>query len=374
VLGQHFDVVPEGLDPQQVAEFLESVAGSSDAAFKRLEQFVAFQTLATTMNDSITEARDLAERAKAQASLEAEQKKSRAIGEAGREVGELLTQVKQSCLDSLDRTFSTLEETLLKARDAEALSLEKASETVAKARELERRALEKAEETSHQARGFEKAAFEKAIDTMSSRLADIGRTFQQEVDARISGAVGAARDAGAVESADDAPAPVVALEAEALPSLAPDEAPVGYDAEAHLPSLLETEDAREADVEDEVLAPDADNTQLYSGSVTVRVPGGVDEPWAKQLRQAIATVPGARIREESGDDDGAFTVSLVLEAPAALLPALAGLPEVVRVVEKRSINAPGRQSSRFRPGGVASQEQTTLVVEMADGAGAGQDS
>ena len=224
MLGRHFDIVPEGLDRRQVMEFLESVAGSSAAAFKRLEQFVAFQTLATTMNDSITEARDLAERAKAQASMEAEQEKSRAIAETGREVGALLTQVKQSCLDSLDRAFSALQETLLRAHDAEALSLEKASETVAKARDIERRALEKAEETSRQVRGFEKAAFEKARAAMSSSLADISRTFQQEVDARVTTADGTAGAADAPESAASASVPVAAPEPPATTELPESEA------------------------------------------------------------------------------------------------------------------------------------------------------
>ena len=56
LLGREFSIVEDGLDPKEVLAFLEASAGSSEAAFKHLEQFSAFQSVARTMEESIREA------------------------------------------------------------------------------------------------------------------------------------------------------------------------------------------------------------------------------------------------------------------------------------------------------------------------------
>lgn len=402
ILGRQFGIVPEGLDPQQVMDFMESIAGSSEAAFKRLEQFLAFQTFATTMNDSITEARELAERAKAQAALEAQQEKARAVSEAGREIADLLEQVRSRCMDSLDHTFTTLQVALDKAREADKLSLEKANETIAKARQIERQALEKAQETSRQVRDFEEAAFEKARASMSANLAGIETMLQEAMETRgdagtdppagehtapdptlAAGDAEKASESAVEEDRDLAPDP----EAEADPPMDEFGGPMSdgddlrdeetFSGDGYAP-LADAPATSCGEVEDENVSADgvppddaadaeADGAHLYSGAVTVRVPGGVDEAWARHLRHAVKGIPGARVREEAGGDTTAFTMSLVLQEPAALSDVLAGLPDVERVLERRRTDNQKRQVLRFRPGGLSTLGQSTLVVELTHG-------
>ena len=83
LLGREFRTAEKGLDPNEVIEFLKAVTGSSEDAFQRLEQFSALQTAAKTMEESISQARRLAEYARKQAESEAQQKKTQAVEEAG---------------------------------------------------------------------------------------------------------------------------------------------------------------------------------------------------------------------------------------------------------------------------------------------------
>ena len=81
LLGREFRIVKDGLDPKEVMEFLEASAGSSEAAFKHLEQFSAVQSVARTMEESISEARQFTEQAKAKAKIEADRERAKATAE-----------------------------------------------------------------------------------------------------------------------------------------------------------------------------------------------------------------------------------------------------------------------------------------------------
>ena len=48
LLGREFRTVEKGLDPNEVIEFLKVTTGSSEDAFRRLEQFSALQAAAKT--------------------------------------------------------------------------------------------------------------------------------------------------------------------------------------------------------------------------------------------------------------------------------------------------------------------------------------
>ena len=75
LFGREFRIVEKGLDPEEVIDYLENATGASDAAFKQLEQFSAIQAVAKTIDESVAQAKRLAEHARAQAEAEAQQAK-----------------------------------------------------------------------------------------------------------------------------------------------------------------------------------------------------------------------------------------------------------------------------------------------------------
>ena len=112
LFGREFRIVENGLDPQEVADYLENATGASDAAFKQLEQFSAIQAVAKTIDESVAQAKRLAEHARAQAEAEAQQGKAQAIEDARRQAAEIIEQVKKTCRTSINATHSVILEAI----------------------------------------------------------------------------------------------------------------------------------------------------------------------------------------------------------------------------------------------------------------------
>ena len=121
MLGRRFHVVQNGLDPNEVNDYLTSEADSSDGVFRQLEQFSALQAAAQTIDDAIKQARDMAEHAKAKATEEGEHRKAQAI-EDGKEItAKIIDEAGKSVLDYFDNSSSiimeVMDEALKKAKD-----------------------------------------------------------------------------------------------------------------------------------------------------------------------------------------------------------------------------------------------------------------
>jgi len=136
MLGEKFHIVQNGLDPNEVTEYLKREAGSSDAVFRQLEQFAALQSAAKTIDDAIKQAKDLAERAKVKATEEAESRKAQAI-ENGKEIAaKIINEAGKSVLAYFDNASSvmmaTMDEAFKKAKDQIASNRNKTREQIEK--------------------------------------------------------------------------------------------------------------------------------------------------------------------------------------------------------------------------------------------------
>ncbi len=112
LLGRRFHVVENGLDPDEVTEYLMKEIGSSETTFQQLEQFSALEQATKTIDDAIRQARDLAEHAKVQAKAEVAKQRSQAIEEAKMEAAEIIEQARKGCTSLIDSTSDILVKTL----------------------------------------------------------------------------------------------------------------------------------------------------------------------------------------------------------------------------------------------------------------------
>ena len=123
IMGKEFRTIDNGLDPNEVIEFLKTAVGSSEDSFNRLEQFSALQTATKAMDESIAQARQLAETAKKQAEAEAQQESERTLEEAREQAQEMVDQAKNNCTILIDDVRTVLTDAIHRA-------FEKAKETV----------------------------------------------------------------------------------------------------------------------------------------------------------------------------------------------------------------------------------------------------
>ena len=112
LLGRRFRIVENGLDPDEVTEYLMKEIGSSDSTFQHLEQFSALEQATKTIDDAIQQARELAEHAKVQAKAEVAQQRAQAIKEAKMEAAEIIEQARKGCTSLIDSTSDILVKTL----------------------------------------------------------------------------------------------------------------------------------------------------------------------------------------------------------------------------------------------------------------------
>jgi len=124
MMGKEFRSIDNGLDPDEVIEFLETAIGPSEESFKRLQQFSALQVVIKAMDESIAQTRRLADSAKKQVEAEAQQEKERILEEAKELTKEMVDQTKNNCDVLIDDVRNILKGAINRA-------FEKAKETVA---------------------------------------------------------------------------------------------------------------------------------------------------------------------------------------------------------------------------------------------------
>jgi len=292
LLGREFRVVKKGLDPDEVMAYLETIAGSSEAALKRLENFSSLQKLSGSMEAVIAETSQLAEQIKVQAKLEAETEKHQVIEKAKRQIEEMLEQTRERCIASIESTNSVFLEAITKARqNMEAMQQD---------------FLNIVEATSQI----------QAVDTSS--------------DAEVQETVPAKE-------------PVFDL-AELQASGTPD-----YVLETQ-PADIQTEEEKEPDnVEALATAPKESDPDLYSGEVTLVIPHGARQSWMQQLRQQLLNIPGVYIRVEAGSNTGGTMMALSLNEPIALPSLLQEMQNVKNVIEIQSGQGPSVPKNLQRP-------------------------
>jgi F0F1-type ATP synthase membrane subunit b/b' len=137
LLGRRFRIVENGLDPDEVTEYLMKEISSSESTFQHLEQFSALEEATKTIDDAIKQARELAEHAKTRAKAEVAQQRAQAIEDAKMQAAEIIEQAKKGCNSLIDSTSDilvrTLDGVLEKAKNQIAANLPRIHENFEKA-------------------------------------------------------------------------------------------------------------------------------------------------------------------------------------------------------------------------------------------------
>jgi len=137
LLGKKFQIVQNGLDPNEVTEYLMKEVGSSESVFQQLEQFSALQTAAKTIDDAIKQAKELAEHAKVKAKAEAEQRKAQAVDEGKQIAAKIINEAGTSVLAYFDSASSimmdTMNEAFKKVKEQVSVNRSNAREKIEKA-------------------------------------------------------------------------------------------------------------------------------------------------------------------------------------------------------------------------------------------------
>ena len=356
MLGREFSIVKDGLDPKEVMEFLEASTGSSEDAFRHLEQFSAFQAVARTMEESIAEARHLAEQAKAKAKLEADRVRAEATAEVQQQSSTILDQTMRSCIASVEGVHSVILEAVAstenilqtafaKTREMVATSMAEIQQNIQSIMEGQyphvepdtgpnepNEATEDVPELpveSDDVITFSKFEEEEAEEEPVFDLANLQESLMS-LEVSLSN----------LHQSKNAFEPTLETQVNVLEKEKEEEIEEGEIEEVE--GEEEQEDKTgEAEEEEKSAVVDShdestqDTVREYSGDVTVQIVGGAEESWMQELRRQMLNLPGARIRAESGVDEKTTMVSLSLGEPIRLFPILLALPKVVRVVPGR---------------------------------------
>jgi hypothetical protein len=386
LLGRQFHIVRDGLDPEEVITFLETIAGSSEAAFKRLEQFTAFQSVAKTMEESILEARELAERAKEQARIEAQSERTMVIEEARQQMSSILEQTQNSCLTSVDAVHGALLEAVTRTEEVQREALNRAKSMIASSLAEIHQNIQGVMHGNYSQAGPAIEAHEQVPD-LSIEPAEAIEAQEEVPDLSIEPAETADKtDESETEDVEPEEEPafdlatlqksLLSLEA-SMSNLNESKNAFGQNPETPI-AVLDEEDEQEADKgdkeenegEDDVeegrdSPSDSDTAHAYSGEVTVEISGGAEETWMDELRQRMHDIPGARIRAESGMDERTSMVRLSLNEPVRLLPILLALPRVNRVMPGR-LNGGSSDKKGLKLWSKANKgsKQNTITIEL----------
>ncbi|UCB42011.1 MAG: hypothetical protein JSV77_05915 [Dehalococcoidales bacterium] len=364
LLGREFSIVKDGLDPEEVANFLETTAGSSEAAFKRLNQFTAFQSVAKTMEESIQEARQLAEHAKAQAKLEVQRERTKATEEVRQQVSAILDQTTRSCVASVDDIHSVLLEAIARTEEIQREAFQRTREMVAtNLAEIHQNIQDAVDGNNYQVdSGIE------VREEVSELPVEVADTIDTADESEIEDAESEEEPAFDLANLQES---LMSLEA-SLSNLSESKNAFEQTPEITTAVLEESDEQELDDVEDgEEDSVESENDSLldtihpYSGEVTVEITGGAEESWMQELRQRMSDIPGARIRAESGVDEKTTMVSLSLDEPIKLFPILLSLPRVNRVIPGR-LNGGSADKTKLRlwPKAKKNSQQNTITVEL----------
>ena len=400
MLKREFRVVKNGLDPDEVMAYLETIMGSSEAALKRLEHFSSLQKLSMSMeaviaetnqaaehikaqarqeaeaekNKIVEEANQAAEHIKAQARLKAEAEKNQVVEETKRQAEEKLEQASKKCIASIEGTNSLLIEVITKAREMVEAAFRKAEEMAAINTEAIQQGLHNiVEATSRDLDSEEMAAINAgAMQQDIHNIVEAGCRRLNSVLEESANETPTSPQIQAVDTSSDGRVPETVapkeqlldlaklLESEAAPDVILMAQPTGSEFE---------EEKQPINVEAYASALEEDNFCLYSGEVTLVIPQGTGQSWMRQLRQQLISIPGVHIQLESGTNVGGNMVTLLLDEPVALPSVLLEMPNVKKVIKSQNDEEPS-EGSAYRQGHSipGDQQQTTLTIELNEDA------
>jgi hypothetical protein len=355
LLGREFHTVEKGIDPADVVEYLKAATGSSEDAFQRLEQFSALQATAKSIQESISQARRLADYAKKQAELEARQKKIQAVEEAGRQAVLMIDRVRESCISSIDSTHGILvaaiREALEAARGTVAHNLTQISETIEEAAE---------ERLGKWRTGVEQPTERPLIREV--KIADIAQSDEPQEDTEI--------------DIEKAVPDLISLHGSSTglkksDSSATQTAKVDSVTGIDEPSGLE--DSPESEKDEVPAVQDSTGTDmveasegLYSGDVAIIIPRSAKDTWMQLFRNHLSRTPGVKIRGETERDKERIEVMLSLEKPTELLPLLQDLPNVRKVMEAWNGGKPLEERGPEHTKQVSDKsEEVALILQFA---------
>lgn len=336
ILGRQFRIVENGLDPDEVIEFIKTAAGSSEDAFRRLEQFSALQAAARTMEGSIEQARRLAEHAKKQAEKEAEQRKARVAEETRQQAVAIIDQVQKGCMTSVDGTYDVvlcaIQQAFDKARETVSENLKQMHEDIKNA----------AESSSQKWRASLEQPVEqtaKPQDVRNDAALDDKEKENKSPEEVIPSLVNIPDDWKGLRRNDSQPE---IMKKTGEPTTEKHESPVNQTADDNGP------------------------IENVDGNVVVVIPRGVKETWMHQFRSRISQAPGMHVQGESEGDQERVEVTLSVDDPAELLPLLQDLPNVRKVMESWNGKGQtqGQDSGEAHPGSVKSGN-VALILQFA---------
>ena len=319
IMGREFRTIDNGLDPNEVAEFLKTAVGSSEDSFKRLEQFSALQVATKAMDESISQARQLAESAKRQAEVEAQQEREQTLEEAREQAQEMVDQAKNNCTILIDDVRTVLTDAIYrafeKAKEIVSINLEDLDSNIHRVGVSHHNQIL----ANRQQSNDEPSAL--PTDTVASAAPDeMKEELEEELDPDL---MDLQRSLANLENS--------------LTSLHASQGVVGDGPELQSPEgPVQDVESRDEPPEAKVDNSKSDDDCPYIGEVLVAIPGGADESWMQELRKRTLKLPGARIKAESGMDDNTTIITLSLEEPTALRSVLRKMPNVEKVLEDRA--------------------------------------
>ncbi len=379
LLGQEFQIVKDGLDPQEVVKFLEASVGSSEAAFEHLEQFSAFQSVARTMEESIREAKKLAEQAKAKAKLEADREKAKMVAEVQQQSSAILDQTMKSCTASVEGIHSIILDAVTRTDEIQHEAFQKAREMLATNLADIRQNIQDIVEGQYQRKESDEEAGEDSLELPieSEDTIIFNEAEDYEDDEAGEGPVfdmanlqesllSLEMSLSNLNESKSAFEPTHKTQVDVLEK-DEDEEDEEEDAEENTEENTEEEEQEREEQPVDVESHDEDQqdtVRQYSGEVTVQIIGGAEESWMQELRKRMLELPGARIRAESGVDEKTTMVSLSLGEPVKLFPVLLSLPKVNKVVPGRLNGGKEGMKLRLWPKSNKNSMQNTITVEL----------
>ena len=286
LLGREFRTVKNGLDPDEVMAFLETVAGSSEAALKRIELALSSQRLFQTIERMVEETRQISEHIKEEVKQEAEAEKAKTVEEAHHKAEEMVKQAKKSWSTAIEGANSVL-------------------------LEAQRRAEEMIDQT--------KKSRSALIESINSVLKELSTSPFKGVETPSD-----TRDQKTVPAEEHVPELAKVDESEKTLDSTPEPHLTGVGIEGELAPLS---------VEADAVAPKEISPIMYSGKVILAVPQGAGPSWMEQLRQRLHNIRGGCILLDTRTNTGGSIIDLSLGEPTPLVSILLEMPNVERVVE-----------------------------------------
>jgi hypothetical protein len=350
IMGKEFRTINNGLDPDEVVEFLKAATGSSEDAFQRLEQFSALQVAAKAMDESISQAKRLAEYAKKQAESEARQERERVLEEAKEQAKGMVDEVKNSCALLIDDVRSVLSDTIYTA-------FEKAKETIdTSLAGLDVDINQVGVSHHNQIRANQQQSGNTLSDppTDTEEAATPDEVEEEEEEDDSSDLADLQRSLADLENSLSSLHVNKGVEGNAPKHKSSEKAAQNIENKDELPDEAQENSSKQ----------DENNCQ-YSGDVALSIPGGASESWMQELRRRMFKEPGARIKSESGLEDNTTVVTLSLSEPTALRTVLEGMPKVVKVVDEQD-NGESSDKGPMKLLHKASKKlrQPTITVEL----------